>query len=182
MAQTLRYCNRFRSRTNFRFDIACWQFIIAWLRAEERSSRVVILDAVKQEEINMSGDDDATKNMERALSSRSEEAVTRLQEYETQLAAHEKRFAALVVQASEGPPEEAVHRIKDELALMIGNVDKLQMSGIDSVLVSDLKTGKQEAKEHRKKLNMRAETLSERAKELHGAIVKHLEEKKSCKV
>ncbi len=113
-------------------------------------------------------------SIQRAYSARSEDAFGRLELANVQLTSHEVRFKELVLTAEKGPSKDKLIDIKNELALMVGKVDKLQMKDIDTIIVGELDSGQQDARVARKELNKRASDLSERIKKLHAAIVKHL--------
>jgi len=114
--------------------------------------------------------------LRRQQSARSSAALDKLSSLEVQLSGLEEQFKTLVVKASEGPEMNLVLQIKDQLALMNGQVDKLQMHGVDSVLVEDLVSAQKEAREKRRELTKRANQLSERIKMLHTAIENRVEE------
>jgi hypothetical protein len=59
---------------------------------------------------------------------------------------------------------------RGELAQAHGSVGKLQCTGIDAILTSDLTTGKSDAKEKRKALTRRAETLMDEIERLIKTI------------
>ena len=119
-------------------------------------------------------DNSQNPSLHRAYSARSEDAFSRLEVANVQLTSHEVHFKELVLTAERGPPKEKLIEIKNELALMVGAVDKLQMKEIDTIIVGELDSGKNDARASRKELNKRASELSERIKRLHAAIVKHL--------
>jgi len=52
------------------------------------------------------------------------------------------------------------------------------MNGIDTVMVGGLNTGQEDAKGNRKNLNKRAHLLTDRVKELHASLVKHVNQQK----
>jgi hypothetical protein len=66
----------------------------------------------------------------------------------------------------EGDWQEPLLAIRGELAQLNGNIEKLQCTGIDAVVTAELTSGKTEAKEQRKGLTKRADTLQKKALEL----------------
>ncbi|GBG33564.1 Hypothetical Protein FCC1311_097872 [Hondaea fermentalgiana] len=114
--------------------------------------------------------------LRRQVSARSEAAVVKLEALEAELSGYEESFKNMVIKASAGPEIAEVRKIKDELALLNGKVDALQMRGIDAVQVGELSSGQQEAREKRKGLTKRVTLLSERIVKLHEAIMEHLKE------
>ena len=65
---------------------------------------------------------------------------------------------------------EELLQCKNRLALLNGQVEKLQFVKIDAVTTGGLNTGKQVAKSSRKTLNQRAERLHEIVRGLHKSI------------
>ena len=61
-------------------------------------------------------------------------------------------------------------KIINDLAQVSGNLDKLQFSGVDSVITAELQSGQQNARERRKNLNRAAEELRERIIKLHDTL------------
>jgi hypothetical protein len=111
----------------------------------------------------------------RALSARSSAALTRLGELSARLGEAERAFVALVHEAAGGPPAARLMQIKNELAHLVGALDKLQMGGIDAVATHELESGQDEARAERKELNARSARLAERLVRLHGSIAQHLD-------
>jgi hypothetical protein len=111
----------------------------------------------------------------RALSARSSAALTRLGELSARLGEAEREFVALVHEAAGGPPATRLVQIKNELAQLVGALDKLQMGGIDAVATHELESGQDEARTERKELNARSARLAERLVRLHGSIAQHLD-------
>mmetsp|Transcript_12591 Transcript_12591/g.22433 ORF Transcript_12591/g.22433 Transcript_12591/m.22433 type:complete len:141 (-) Transcript_12591:857-1279(-) len=108
--------------------------------------------------------------VDRRLSARSGDVIAKLRQFDDILTNYEKRFGEIVLFITKNPPREEVLKAKDELAIMVGEVDKLQMNGLDSVVVVELTSGREEARNHRKKMNQRAESLSGKIKALHQKI------------
>lgn len=62
---------------------------------------------------------------------------------------------------------ESLHRSKNLLAQISGDIDRLQFTGLDAIDTSLLHTGKDEARTKRKKLNHDIEELQQHVQELH---------------
>ena len=83
--------------------------------------------------------------------------------------------ARLTEQQNGGNPrDQHLGEFKTELSILNGRVDKLQFSGLDSVLVGSLTSGKGDARALRKSLNKQAFVLSTKIKEIHSRIGKDL--------
>ena len=70
---------------------------------------------------------------------------------------------------------EELIEVKNRLAVMSGEIEKVQAKYIDSIITTELKSGKEEAKIARKKLNSRADKLSEHVASLHGECQQRLQ-------
>jgi len=122
---------------------------------------------------------DLEKTMSRTFSVASEAALSKLSTFREQLDKIKNQVDAinsrLTEQSNGGDVQDKrLGKFKTELGLLNGRVDKLQFSGIDSVMVGPLTSGKVDARALRKKLNKRASELSKQIKAIHSRIGKDL--------
>ena len=107
----------------------------------------------------------------RKMSALSAEALGQLHTYDGQIAAMQGQVTAFRARCAAGDagPDELV-AIKNQLAALNGQLDKLQFQGIDSVVTGPLTSGKEQARAQRKGLNKAAAALSRDIKELHKQL------------
>ena len=106
----------------------------------------------------------------RSFSILSEKALISLENLNEELVRHECALEeAERVFTEHYDDRDQLLRIKNELALLNGKVDKLQMVGIDGVITAELNSGRQVAKTTRKELNRRAGQLLSAVTALHKA-------------
>ena len=108
----------------------------------------------------------------RKYSINSENALSDLQRCEVKLEAFEAevaRIEAALLGLSASSAEDAL-ACKNRLAVLSGEVEKLQFGKIDSIMTGGLRTGKAVAKDSRKGLNVRADSLGARVRELHTLL------------
>lgn len=113
--------------------------------------------------------------MKRQYSVSSEDALRKLSDCEQRLKDFEDRFSQYVFAATTDQNKDTLVAMKNDLAVMVGEVDKLQMVEIDGVNTMDLRSGQEDARASRKYLNSRTGTLADRMSELHAAINTHLD-------
>lgn len=81
----------------------------------------------------------------------------------------EIEFKELETEAARGADDREVQiRVKNRLALMSGELEKLQSKRIDAVDATVLTSGKEKVRSGRKELNVRVNDLSEAVRELHA--------------
>ena len=132
----------------------------------------------QQQQDTQESTDDQSKTMARTFSVASEAALEKLAKFRDQLDAIQSKVdminARLSIQSDGDTQDKHLGKFKSELGLLNGRVDKLQFSGIDSVMVGPLTSGKGDARALRKKLNMQASELSKLIKDIHKRIGKDL--------
>jgi len=98
------------------------------------------------------------------LSPRSVSALAKLEDYAHDADALEKLLAGVELCLQDYPrtPRARLLEAKDQIAQMNGNLEKLQYNGVDSIITAELESGKEKAKEKRKALNQRCDSLRER--------------------
>merc|ERR1711998_650133 len=115
----------------------------------------------------MGADDDRAVDDEpkpvRTLSYSSLSVLNELAEHQATLESFEASFATIQGSLSlAGLRAAKVGGLRDACAQLNGQVDRLQMSKIDQVMVGNLNSGKEIAREQRKTLTARAELLTNR--------------------
>lgn len=98
------------------------------------------------------------------VSPRSAAALNKLQRYNQELEDLENEVADMEAALQDYPrtPRTRLLEAKDQIAQMNGSLEKLQYSGVDSIITAELESGKERAKEKRKSLNQRCDALRER--------------------
>jgi len=98
------------------------------------------------------------------VSPRSAAALNKLQRYNQEVEDLENEVADIEAALQDYPrtPRARLLEAKDQIAQMNGNLEKLQYSGVDSIITAELASGKERAKEKRKALNQRCDALRER--------------------
>jgi TolA-binding protein len=98
------------------------------------------------------------------VSPRSAAALNKLQRYNQEVEDLENEVADIEAALQDYPrtPRARLLEAKDQIAQMNGNLEKLQYSGVDSIITAELESGKERAKEKRKALNQRCDALRER--------------------
>lgn len=98
------------------------------------------------------------------LSPRSVSALAKLEDFAHDADALEKLLAGVELCLQDYPrtPRARLLEAKDQIAQMNGNLEKLQYNGVDSIITAELESGKEKAKEKRKALNQRCDSLRER--------------------
>ena len=132
----------------------------------------------QQQEEESTNDDNIKSKMQRTFSVASESALKKLATFREQLDGIKTKVdginSRLSTQSDGNTQDKHLGKFKSELGLLNGRVDKLQFSGIDSVMVGPLTSGKGDARALRKQLNKQASELSKLIKELHKRIGKDL--------
>eukprot|EP00405_Crypthecodinium_cohnii_P052658 CAMPEP_0206590894 /NCGR_PEP_ID=MMETSP0325_2-20121206/39913_1 /ASSEMBLY_ACC=CAM_ASM_000347 /TAXON_ID=2866 /ORGANISM="Crypthecodinium cohnii, Strain Seligo" /LENGTH=276 /DNA_ID=CAMNT_0054099977 /DNA_START=183 /DNA_END=1010 /DNA_ORIENTATION=+ len=94
------------------------------------------------------------QGMERKFSARSAHTLDRLWDFEQQFEEIDATTASIVDAFRSGVLQSG--KARDDLAQLEARLDKLQCDGIDSIDTFELKTGKDQARAHRKALTKRA--------------------------
>ena len=111
----------------------------------------------------------------RKMSALSNEALTQLDTYDSKIAAIQTQVTAFRARcAAPGAGRDELVGIKNRLAGLNGQLDKLQFQGIDSVVTGPLTSGKAQARAQRKGLNKTAAALSKDIKALHAVLAQAL--------
>lgn len=105
------------------------------------------------------------RSTQRKMSNGSVKALNQLNKAHEKLKQKEEEFAELQLRTERAVDE--LIRTKTRLSIVSGEIEKLQAKEIDSVITSGLGTGKEEARQLRRKLNARAEKLCGRVDALH---------------
>lgn len=131
-------------------------------------------ESLSEEELHQmpqSTEVDANDSLYKSYSANSKLAFIQLDRLEKLLTDYEDKFFELCRLTEQDSSDAVLTKVKNELSLLSGNVDKLQMSGIDSVTVSELSTGKEEARIERKELSRRVQELSDKVHQWHAHLV-----------
>mmetsp|Transcript_30577 Transcript_30577/g.48980 ORF Transcript_30577/g.48980 Transcript_30577/m.48980 type:complete len:914 (-) Transcript_30577:4135-6876(-) len=129
--------------------------------------------------VEVSSQDDI-KLLKRSFSYNSNRAYEKLAGFDKELEAIEK-----TIFSDEVVPEALIlfntyklHKLKQRLEMINGQLERLQDLGIGSVIVAELETGKEEVLEYRKRLSIRASDAIERNKEIHAQLSSILRDRK----
>ena len=105
------------------------------------------------------------------MSALSAEALGQLHTYDGQIAAMQAQVTGFRARCAAGDAaRDELVGIKNSLAALNGQLDKLQFQGIDSVVTGPLTSGKEQARAQRKGLNKAAAALSADIKALHADL------------
>ena len=100
--------------------------------------------------------------LERRLSTRSQHAMASLEQYETQFHDIVKQVRAMeggVEAQGVAAGREALCKAKSKVSQLTVTLDKLQLEGVDRVVVGELESGQAEARAARKELTVSIEQL-----------------------
>jgi uncharacterized coiled-coil protein SlyX len=127
----------------------------------------------------MSGAKEKSKglNKKRTYSMKSESTLSKIDDLKEELDSIEKRLEELTEHSILTKHRKEALEIKGEMEQLVGRLEKFQFKEIDAIETQTLKSGKTEAKESRKKLNVQVEALSERVKSIRGIIMDILNER-----
>ena len=107
---------------------------------------------------------------DRRFSAASTTTLSKLDELSAQLDAMRSGVDEIKAQMDAGVGAEELIPAKHRLAQLNGDLEKFQFTKVDAIETSELDTGKQEAKAHRKQLNARVEETQALIKALHERL------------
>ena len=102
----------------------------------------------------------------RQMSIKSAETMTVLQGLEAKIDRMASRIRDAEAEVASGAAGEARLRLRGSLAQLWGDLERLQCEGIDAVLIAELRSGKEAARDLRRRLTKRISALTARLEEL----------------